>query len=129
MTNRDKLTRKLRIVVAGVGIGELVFALADKRKGFEVVVFDKDLSAIRGEVRTGNPFRYRTLGPAVLLATESTVLLTASLVNGKLSSSLLSNFVNFLCCITFILAAMKENFRVADTCFEPEPQTGREFKK
>ncbi|KAM1763763.1 hypothetical protein ACFX14_003078 [Malus domestica] len=39
----------LRILVADGGIGGLSFALAVKKKGFDVVVFEKDLSVVRGE--------------------------------------------------------------------------------
>ncbi|GAB2281614.1 hypothetical protein Dimus_016190 [Dionaea muscipula] len=35
--------RRLRILVAGGGIGRLVFALTAKRKGFDVVVFERDM--------------------------------------------------------------------------------------
>jgi hypothetical protein len=41
--------RKQRVLVAGGGIGGLVFALAARRKGYDVTVFERDLSAVRGE--------------------------------------------------------------------------------
>ncbi|THU71365.1 hypothetical protein C4D60_Mb04t00630 [Musa balbisiana] len=43
--------RKPRILVAGGGVGGLVLTLVAKRRGFEVQVFEKHLSAIRGEGR------------------------------------------------------------------------------
>ncbi|CAL9754505.1 unnamed protein product [Musa acuminata subsp. burmannicoides] len=41
--------RKPRISVAGGGLGGLVLTLVAKRRGFEVQMFEKHLSAIRGE--------------------------------------------------------------------------------
>ncbi|XP_020217661.1 zeaxanthin epoxidase, chloroplastic [Cajanus cajan] len=52
--------KKLRVLVAGGGIGGLVFALAAKRKGFEVVVFERDLSAIRGEGQYRGPIQIQS---------------------------------------------------------------------
>ncbi|CAL9071516.1 unnamed protein product [Musa acuminata var. zebrina] len=40
-----------RILVAGGGVGGLVLTLVAKRRGFEVQMFEKHLSAIRGEGR------------------------------------------------------------------------------
>ncbi|KAI9085968.1 hypothetical protein K1719_032045 [Acacia pycnantha] len=56
---------KIRILVAGGGIGGLVFALAAKRKGFEVLVFEKDLSAIRGEGQYRGPIQIQSNALAV----------------------------------------------------------------
>lgn len=62
--------KKLRILVAGGGIGGLVFALAAKRKGFEVVVFEKDLSAIRGEGQYRGPIQIQSNALAALEAID-----------------------------------------------------------
>lgn len=62
--------KKLRILVAGGGIGGLVFALAAKRKGFEVVVFEKDLSAIRGEGQYRGPIQVQSNALAALEAID-----------------------------------------------------------
>lgn len=62
--------RKLRILVAGGGIGGLVFALAAKRKGFEVVVFEKDISAIRGEGQYRGPIQIQSNALAALEAID-----------------------------------------------------------
>ncbi|XP_052196045.1 zeaxanthin epoxidase, chloroplastic isoform X2 [Diospyros lotus] len=64
------LGKKLRILVAGGGIGGLVFALAAKRKGFEVVVFEKDLSAIRGEGQYRGPIQIQSNALAALEAID-----------------------------------------------------------
>ena len=42
-------TTKPRVLIAGGGIGGLVFALAARRKGFQVLVLERDVSAVRGE--------------------------------------------------------------------------------
>ncbi|EEF38782.1 zeaxanthin epoxidase, chloroplastic [Ricinus communis] len=62
--------KKLRILVAGGGIGGLVFALAAKRKGFEVLVFEKDLSAIRGEGQYRGPIQVQSNALAALEAID-----------------------------------------------------------
>ncbi|KAL2235126.1 UNVERIFIED_CONTAM: Zeaxanthin epoxidase, chloroplastic [Sesamum indicum] len=62
--------KKLRVLVAGGGIGGLVFALAAKRKGFEVVVFEKDLSAIRGEGQYRGPIQIQSNALAALEAID-----------------------------------------------------------
>ncbi|KAK8587031.1 hypothetical protein V6N13_086039 [Hibiscus sabdariffa] len=65
--------KKLRILVAGGGIGGLVFALAAKRKGFDVVVFEKDLSAIRGEGQYRGPIQIQSNALAALEAIDMEV--------------------------------------------------------
>nr|AGU91434.1 zeaxanthin epoxidase [Chrysanthemum boreale] len=62
--------KKIRVLVAGGGIGGLVFALAAKRKGFEVVVFEKDLSAIRGEGQYRGPIQIQSNALAALEAID-----------------------------------------------------------
>lgn len=61
---------KLRVLVAGGGIGGLVFALAAKRKGFDVMVFEKDLSAIRGEGQYRGPIQIQSNALAALEAID-----------------------------------------------------------
>ncbi|XWS33609.1 hypothetical protein CRYUN_Cryun22dG0097800 [Craigia yunnanensis] len=65
--------KKLRILVAGGGIGGLVFALAAKKKGFDVVVFEKDLSAIRGEGKYRGPIQIQSNALAALEAIDMEV--------------------------------------------------------
>uniref|UniRef100_A0A2P2MN04 Zeaxanthin epoxidase, chloroplastic n=1 Tax=Rhizophora mucronata TaxID=61149 RepID=A0A2P2MN04_RHIMU len=62
--------RNIRILVAGGGIGGLVFALAAKRKGFDVVVFEKDTSAIRGEGQYRGPIQIQSNALAALEAID-----------------------------------------------------------
>jgi zeaxanthin epoxidase len=65
--------KQLKVLVAGGGIGGLVFALAAKRKGFEVVVFEKDLSAIRGEGQYRGPIQIQSNALAALEAIDFNV--------------------------------------------------------
>lgn len=65
--------KKIRVLVAGGGIGGLVFALAAKRKGFEVMVFEKDLSAVRGEGQYRGPIQIQSNALAALEAIDSDV--------------------------------------------------------
>lgn len=67
---RGSEDKKLRILVAGGGIGGLVFALAAKRKGFEVIVFERDLSAIRGEGQYRGPIQIQSNALAALEAID-----------------------------------------------------------
>ncbi|GMP27985.1 hypothetical protein CsSME_00003727 [Camellia sinensis var. sinensis] len=66
----DGNSKKLRVLVAGGGIGGLVFALAAKRKGFDVMVFEKDLSAIRGEGQYRGPIQIQSNALAALEAID-----------------------------------------------------------
>ncbi|KAF6144004.1 hypothetical protein GIB67_017612 [Kingdonia uniflora] len=63
----------VRILIAGGGIGGLVFALAAKRKGFDVLVFEKDLSAIRGEGKYRGPIQIQSNALAALEAIDLNV--------------------------------------------------------
>ncbi|KAK3013490.1 hypothetical protein RJ639_010309 [Escallonia herrerae] len=62
--------KNLKILVAGGGIGGLVFALAAKRKGFQVMVFERDLSAIRGEGQYRGPIQIQSNALAALEAID-----------------------------------------------------------
>nr|ACF21781.1 zeaxanthin epoxidase [Gentiana lutea]BAA88842.1 zea-Xanthin epoxidase [Gentiana lutea] len=74
ISDKSKPTqKKLRILVAGGGIGGLVFALAAKKKGFEVLVFEKDLSAIRGEGQYRGPIQIQSNALAALEAIDMDV--------------------------------------------------------
>lgn len=65
--------KKLRVLVAGGGIGGLVLALAAKKRGFEVLVFERDLSAIRGEGQYRGPIQVQSNALAVLEAIDMDV--------------------------------------------------------
>ncbi|EYU31785.1 hypothetical protein MIMGU_mgv1a021495mg [Erythranthe guttata] len=69
----SKEKKKMRVLVAGGGIGGLVFALAAKRRGFDVVVFEKDLSAIRGEGQYRGPIQIQSNALAALEAIDMDV--------------------------------------------------------
>ena len=59
---------KARILVAGGGIGGLAFALTTRRKGFEVLVLERDVSAVRGEGRYRGPIQLQSNALAALEA-------------------------------------------------------------
>lgn len=69
----DKERKKLRILIAGGGIGGLVLALAAKNKGFDVAVFEKDMSAIRGEGQYRGPIQIQSNALAALEAIDTHV--------------------------------------------------------
>nr|UOL49154.1 zeaxanthin epoxidase [Chelidonium majus] len=71
--NGGGLSKKLRILIAGGGIGGLVFALAAKRKGFDVLVFERDVSAIRGEGQYRGPIQIQSNALAALEAIDMEV--------------------------------------------------------
>lgn len=65
--------RRLRILIAGGGIGGLVLALAAKHRGYDVKVFEKDLSAVRGEGRHRGPIQLLSSALAVLQVIDGNV--------------------------------------------------------
>lgn len=71
--NLKQPQKKLRILIAGGGIGGLVLALAAKKRGFEVIVFEKDLSAIRGEGQYRGPIQIQSNALAALEAIDMDV--------------------------------------------------------
>nr|ATN39914.1 zeaxanthin epoxidase [Gossypium arboreum] len=71
--NQLEKKTKLKMLIAGGGIGGLVFALAAKKKGFDVVVFEKDLSAIRGEGQYRGPIQIQSNALAALEAIDMEV--------------------------------------------------------
>ncbi|KDP20392.1 hypothetical protein JCGZ_05275 [Jatropha curcas] len=65
--------KRFRMLIAGGGIGGLVLALAAKHKGFDVKVFEKDLSAVRGEGKHRGPIQLLSSALAVLQAIDKQV--------------------------------------------------------
>ncbi|KAL6838341.1 hypothetical protein ACP4OV_031845 [Aristida adscensionis] len=65
--------RRPRVLVAGGGIGGLVFALAARRKGYEVTVFERDMSAVRGEGQYRGPIQIQSNALAALEAIDMAV--------------------------------------------------------
>jgi zeaxanthin epoxidase len=63
----------VRILIAGAGIGGLVLALAAKKKGFDVKVLERDVSAIRGEGEYRGPIQIQSNALAVLEAIDKDV--------------------------------------------------------
>ncbi|KAG2566556.1 hypothetical protein PVAP13_7NG185800 [Panicum virgatum] len=62
---------KARVLVAGGGIGGLAFALAAKRRGFDVLVLERDVSAVRGEGRYRGPIQLQSNALAALEAIDA----------------------------------------------------------
>ena len=52
---------KPRVLIAGAGIGGLVLAVGLLNKGFDVQVFERDLTAIRGEGKYRGPIQVQHL--------------------------------------------------------------------
>ncbi|PWA41805.1 zeaxanthin epoxidase [Artemisia annua] len=69
----EKKERRVRILIAGGGVGGLVLALAAQRRGFEVMVFEKDLSAVRGEGRHRGPIQLLSSALGVLVDIDESV--------------------------------------------------------
>nr|ACN40781.1 unknown [Picea sitchensis] len=63
----------VRILIAGAGIGGLVLALAAKKKGFDVKVLERDVSAIRGEGAYRGPIQIQSNALAALEAIDKDV--------------------------------------------------------
>ncbi|XP_028774350.1 zeaxanthin epoxidase, chloroplastic-like isoform X2 [Neltuma alba] len=77
---------KLRMLIAGGGIGGLVLALAAKQRGYDVKVFEKDLSAVRGEGMHRGPIQLLSSALAVLKAIDEKVakqIIEAGCVTGN----------------------------------------------
>lgn len=65
--------KRVRILIAGGGVGGLVLALAAKKRGYDVKVFEKDLSAVRGEGLHRGPIQLLSSALAVLEAIDKDV--------------------------------------------------------
>lgn len=57
----------MQVVIAGAGIGGLVLAVSLLKQGFDVQVFERDLTAIRGEGKYRGPIQVRARAGACLL--------------------------------------------------------------
>ncbi|KAG8082217.1 hypothetical protein GUJ93_ZPchr0014g47203 [Zizania palustris] len=66
-------TGRPRVLVAGGGIGGLVLALAARKKGYEVTVFERDMSAVRGEGQYRGPIQIQSNALAALEAIDMAV--------------------------------------------------------
>lgn len=56
-SNTASSSKPLKVLIAGAGISGLALALALIKKGFEVQVFERDLTAIRGEGKYRGPIQ------------------------------------------------------------------------
>ncbi|KAG1671989.1 hypothetical protein FOA52_013362 [Chlamydomonas sp. UWO 241] len=67
------LERPLRVLIAGAGIGGLVLAVALLKKGFHVTVFERDMTAIRGEGKYRGPIQVQSNALGALEAIDPEV--------------------------------------------------------
>lgn len=65
--------RNLRVIIAGAGIGGLVLAVSLLRKGFDVKVLERDLTAIRGEGKYRGPIQIQSNALGALEAIDPEV--------------------------------------------------------
>lgn len=65
--------RPLKVLIAGAGIGGLVLAVALIKKGIDVAVFERDLTAIRGEGKYRGPIQVQSNALAALEAIDPAV--------------------------------------------------------
>jgi zeaxanthin epoxidase len=65
--------RPLRVIIAGAGIGGLVAAVGLLKRGFEVRVLERDLTAIRGEGQYRGPIQLQSNALAALEALDARV--------------------------------------------------------
>lgn len=56
-----QICRMPRVLIAGAGIGGLVLAVALLKRGFRVQIFERDLTAVRGEGKYRGPIQVRPL--------------------------------------------------------------------
>ncbi|KAK9807697.1 hypothetical protein WJX72_006444 [[Myrmecia] bisecta] len=64
------LNRGPKVLIAGAGIGGLVLALALLKKGFDIQIFERDLTAIRGEGKYRGPIQVQSNALAALEAID-----------------------------------------------------------
>nr|XP_043622251.1 zeaxanthin epoxidase, chloroplastic-like [Erigeron canadensis] len=84
--DKETEVKKLRILIAGGGVGGLVLALAAKKRGFEVAVFEKDLSTVRGEGMHRGPIQLLSSALGILVDIDKGVankIMEAGCVTGN----------------------------------------------
>ncbi|KAF6258370.1 zeaxanthin epoxidase precursor [Scenedesmus sp. NREL 46B-D3] len=67
---KEQQHRPLRVIIAGAGIGGLVLAVALLKQGVDVKVFERDLTAIRGEGKYRGPIQVQSNALAALEAID-----------------------------------------------------------
>ncbi|CAI7788969.1 unnamed protein product [Closterium sp. NIES-54] len=68
--NPELAKSPFKVIVAGAGIGGLVFALSCKNRGIDVEVYERDLTAIRGEGQYRGPIQVQSNALAALEAVD-----------------------------------------------------------
>ncbi|KAK8448910.1 hypothetical protein SEVIR_7G124450v4 [Setaria viridis] len=117
---KEEEKRKPRVLVAGGGIGGLVFALAAQRKGYEVTVFERDLSAVRGEGQYRGPIQIQSNALAALEAIDMSVaeeVMRAGCVTGDRINGLVDGISGSWYAANFtLLSSVKLHLLVRSCC-------------
>eukprot|EP00195_Chlamydomonas_chlamydogama_P015241 CAMPEP_0202891454 /NCGR_PEP_ID=MMETSP1392-20130828/1504_1 /ASSEMBLY_ACC=CAM_ASM_000868 /TAXON_ID=225041 /ORGANISM="Chlamydomonas chlamydogama, Strain SAG 11-48b" /LENGTH=662 /DNA_ID=CAMNT_0049575203 /DNA_START=251 /DNA_END=2239 /DNA_ORIENTATION=- len=69
----EPVNKPFKVIIAGAGIGGLVLAVALLRKGFDVQVLERDLTAIRGEGKYRGPIQVQSNALGALEAIDPAV--------------------------------------------------------
>ncbi|CAK9177404.1 unnamed protein product [Ilex paraguariensis] len=88
--------KRLRVLIAGGGIGGLVLALAAKHQGFDVKVFEKGSSAVRGEGTDRGPIQLSSNAMAVLEAIDKDVARRIMEAAGCITGNRINGFADGL---------------------------------
>ncbi|KAL3622433.1 hypothetical protein CASFOL_033844 [Castilleja foliolosa] len=117
---------KLKILIAGGGIAGLVFALMAKRSGFEVTVFEKDLTAIKGEGKDRGPIQLLSSALGLLENVDKDVvrdISEAGYVTGDRANGLAdANTGNWFAKFDFLTPALKKGIPVTQIICRMELQ-------
>lgn len=73
IANADREGRPGKVLIAGAGIAGLVLALGLLKRGFDVQVFERDVTAIRGEGKYRGPIQVQSNALAALEALDGDV--------------------------------------------------------
>ncbi|KXZ43514.1 hypothetical protein GPECTOR_88g457 [Gonium pectorale] len=73
LAHSAQATKPMKVIIAGAGIGGLVLAVSLLKQGFEVKVFERDLTAIRGEGKYRGPIQVQSNALAALEAIDPEV--------------------------------------------------------
>ncbi|GFR49452.1 hypothetical protein Agub_g11512 [Astrephomene gubernaculifera] len=66
-------SKPMKVIIAGAGIGGLLLAVALLKQGFEVQVYERDLTAIRGEGKYRGPIQIQSNALAAMEAIDQEV--------------------------------------------------------
>ncbi|KAL3626767.1 hypothetical protein CASFOL_029339 [Castilleja foliolosa] len=117
---------KLKILIAGGGIAGLGFALMAKRSGFDVTVFEKDMTAIRGEGWDRGPIQLLSSALGLLEDVDNDVvreISKAGYVTGDRANGLADGITgNWFAKFDFQTPALKKGIPVTHVIWRMELQ-------